>query len=205
MHDPMVVGWDIPAPIPKREKYRDPRPGQPRWTLGRRRRTNPENLGEPVYAWYRPHGWEPKIAGRTFGLMRFATIWHVEPGGHDSGEICKHWVDGKHTNAWRWHIHHWHIQVIPHQRVERWLRARCGECGRRFFWKDSRHGYMGGGAVYHDKCMTLRHVRGQLDDATKVLTFTANDTEKWRVEYRLKNLEKAAAKVQPSDGTKMEP
>jgi hypothetical protein len=195
MHDPLVVAWEIPAPIPRREKYRDARPGQPRWTLGRRRRTNPENLGEPIYGWYRPHGWEPKIAGRAFGLYRLATIWHVEPGGHDSGEVCKHWVDGKRTNAWRWHVRHWKIQVIPYQRVHRWICSRCGECGRRFFWKDSRHGYMSSDTVYHDKCMTLRHVQGQLDDATKVLTFTASDTERWRVESRLKHLEEKA----PSD------
>lgn len=192
MHDPMVVAFEVPAPIPCRKKWRDARSGQPRWTPGRRRRTNEENLGEPVYRWYRPAGWEPKLAGRAFGLRTFATVWHVEPGGHDSGEVCKHWIDGKHSNAWRWHVHHWSIQVIPYRRVRNWLFQRCGECGRRFFWKDSRHGYMSSDTVYHDRCMTLRHVQYQLDDATKVLQGRADNTECWRVGYRLENLDKTA-------------
>lgn len=188
MHDPMVVAWEVPLPLPKRERWKDAKDGQKRWTFGRWRRTNPENLGEPVYPWYRPKAWQPRVFGRAFGMYTFATVWHVEPDGHDSGDICKHWIDGKHSNAWRWHIHHWSIRIHPYLRIKRWLRDRCGECGRRFFWKDSRHGYMGGDTVYHDHCMTLRHVRGQLDDATKVLTGSANWTENWRVERRLAEL-----------------
>jgi hypothetical protein len=60
------------------------------------------------------------------------------------------------------------------------------------FWNDSRHGYMSSDDVYHDKCMTLRHVRGQLDDLTKFVQFEADDNAKFRVEYRLKHLDDQA-------------
>lgn len=51
------------------------------------------------------------------------TVWHREPGGHDSGTICK-W--GGH---WRWHIHHWKIQIQPLQHLRRWALTRCAWCG----------------------------------------------------------------------------
>jgi hypothetical protein len=59
MHDPDVVAFTIPSPIPRRKRYRDAREGDPRWTLGVRRRTNDENLiswrpkGEPSWRWRR--------------------------------------------------------------------------------------------------------------------------------------------------------
>lgn len=93
MHDPMTVAHDVVLPIPTRKRWRDASVHDPRrWTLGRSRRTNPENLGEPTYPWWRPTGWSIRFAGRGFGLYKFATIWHVEPGGRDSGEACRHYV-----------------------------------------------------------------------------------------------------------------
>lgn len=31
----------------------------------------------------------------------------------------------------RWHVHHWHLQIHPLQRLRRWLFSRCRHCGRR--------------------------------------------------------------------------
>lgn len=139
-------------------------------------------------------------------------VWHNEPKGRDSGTICKGM--GSTELSWhnvRWavaHRHHLSYRFWPYLRVKRWIVDRCGECGRRFFWKDGRFGYMNGTAVYHDACMTLRHVRSQLDDATKYLQGTADNTARWRVEYRLRNLDAAhneqpaeAGKVQHNDGS----
>jgi hypothetical protein len=133
MHDPMGVAWEIPSPIPHRVKWREGRNDR-RWGFYRARLTNPENLGQPIYPWWRPRGWHLRIGGREYGLGRLATIWHVEPGGRDSGAVCKHRLDGKVSHRWKWHIHHWHIQVHFAGRLRRFLFERCISCGYRFPW-----------------------------------------------------------------------
>lgn len=174
MHDPMVVAFEIPSPIPRRKDHRDALPGQKRWTFGRRRRTNAENLGEPVYRWWRPRGWEPKIAGRAWGFNALATIWHVEPNGADSGTVCKHhrrWQDddgvwhAKHLRAWKWHVHHWHVQFHFGQRLGRFLRERCGRCKRRFPWGYApiSHSWEGGPAFHHE-CSALIRREHEVDE-----------------------------------------
>lgn len=162
MHDPMVVAHEIHAPIPKRDKWRE-RDGL-RWSLKRRRYTGggPKFVGKPMRHWFRPAAWEPvAIAGRRYSMRTVATVWHVEPNGRDSGSVCRHsvrsddwpsrwrirlnpflkmlpgtdegppWVVNR---AWKWHVHHWHIQVHLQQKVRRFLLERCEECGRRFPW-----------------------------------------------------------------------
>lgn len=135
MHDPLVVAHEIPSPIPHRKRWKDQAGYARRWGFARPRRTNVENLGEPVYPWWRACGWTLYLAGRAFGFGTLATIWHVEPGGRDSGEVCKHWADGKPKRAWKWHVHHWRIRVPWwHHRLHRFLFERCGKCGHRFPW-----------------------------------------------------------------------
>lgn len=140
MHDPMVVAFEVHVPIPKRQRWSDARPGQKRWTLGRWRRSNPENLGEPIYSWWRPKAWRPRVAGRSYGWRLILTVWHVEPKGHDSGTVCPHYVrwrndigdwQSKPLNGWRGHVHHWHLQVPPLQDLRRRLFQRCEWCGGR--------------------------------------------------------------------------
>jgi hypothetical protein len=173
MHDPLVVAFEIPAPIPRHVRYRDPRDGT-RWSIERRRRTNAENLGEPIYRWWRPEGWRVVAAGRALGLCRFVTVWHVEPGGRDMGEVCKHWVDGKHKTAWKWHVWHWHLQIVPLQLLHRRLFERCHLCGRGFparygpishqwdspkpthFWTIDSH-------AYHHECSALVMTRQTIE------------------------------------------
>jgi hypothetical protein len=55
----------------------------------------------------------------------FVTVWHREPGGHDSGTVCR-W-----SGSWRWHVHHWRVQVHPLQQLRRWALTRCEWCGGR--------------------------------------------------------------------------
>lgn len=68
------------------------------------------------------------------------TVWHREPGGHDSGTVCKHHTRYQdETGAWQWwfhhgwrlHIHHWKIQAHPLQHLRRRLLTRCCWCGGR--------------------------------------------------------------------------
>lgn len=122
MHDPKCVVWDIRLPLPRRAKWRDAKNGQPRWTLGRSRRTNAENLGEPTYPWWNVRGYHPVIAGRAYESRHFLTIWHNEPDGRDSGEVCK-------GRSKRWHLRHLSIQWHQQQRLRRWLLTRCEWCG----------------------------------------------------------------------------
>lgn len=68
------------------------------------------------------------------------TVWHVEPGGRDAGEVCKHHtryrdLDGtwkfKARNYWRFHVHHFRLQLHPVQKWRRRLLTRCEWCGGR--------------------------------------------------------------------------
>lgn len=197
MHDPSVVVFDLHLPIPVR-RWRSP--AEPRWTLHRRRRTNQENLGEPVYPWFRPQGYDCILAGRRIGLYQLVTIWHQEPQGRDSGTVCKgmrgsdlNWHNVKWAVRHRRHLHpQWHT----YQRLRSWLFTRCEDCGHRFFWKQARigTGWDAPGCL-HEACSNVRHMRHQLDDAAKALTFTASDTERWRVERWLDHREERAAKA----------
>lgn len=126
MHDPMVVAFQIPSPIPHRVKWREH--GGKRWGFDVSRRTNAENLGELTYRWWRLKGYTLRLAGRAYQLGRIATIWHVEPNEHDAFEVC-----GRDSH-WRWHVHHWRIQVHLEQCVRRFLLERCELCGRRYPW-----------------------------------------------------------------------
>lgn len=187
MHDPMVVAFDIRRPWPslRSEKVKE---GQPRWEVTIYRKHGKSHDGWNPRRWWRPGSWSPFVTvfGRRWYFPSMVTIWHVEPGGHDSGEICKHWVGGKHRNRWRWHVWHWQVQVIPIQRVRHYF-DRCEGCKQRM----RRSTRIGTGwdskGVMHDWCYSLRHVRGQLDDFQKYVRGDADQTQRWRVEYWLQN------------------
>lgn len=171
MHDPDVMVFAIRRPWPKRTKGPHLHRSK-RWHL-------------------RGVFWQ--VAGREFYWPSLIDVWHHEPAGHDSGTLCKGM--GGSDLTWRnikWATRHWrHISVTvrPVRRVRCWLTDHCAECGCRFLWKQGRTGYMSSDDVYHYPCMSLQHVRGQLEDAAKALTFTADQTERWRVEYWLSNRE----------------
>jgi hypothetical protein len=121
MHDPMVVAWDIRRPIPRRATGGGP---PVRWKIS---------------------GSFWTVAGVRLYFPSLITIWHVEPGGHDAGEVCKHYrreqgPDGKwettFLHGWKWPVHHWKIQVGPLQTLRRWALTRCAWCGGRSTKKD---------------------------------------------------------------------
>jgi hypothetical protein len=124
-------------------------------------------------------------------LLDVLDVWHVEPRGHDSGEVCGRYPRpiGKRL-WWAWqHRDHLEFTVKPYRKVRRWLFDRCDGCGRRFLWKDSRHGYMSGDATYHDVCMSLRSVKSVVEDYDAYMVGEADDNARWRVEYRIKHLD----------------
>lgn len=121
MTDPLVVACVIRRPWPQRSAADDAKPGQPRWRIRR-------------------HSAFWTLAGRGFYWPPLITIWHVEPGGRDPGEVCKQgrriqrpdgtW-ESRVLRGWRWHVWHWRIQVHPFQAWRRWLLTRCEWCGGR--------------------------------------------------------------------------
>jgi len=164
MHDPLVVAHEIPSPIPRRKRWEDKARIARRWGFARRRRTNAANLGQPTYRWWRPHGWVLYLAGRAYGLRNAITVWHVEPRGRDTFDVCKR------GSRWKWHVHHWRIQFHYERRLRRFLLERCVLCGRRFPWGyapvshqwDGPRARWRDGVVrraYHHECSALVHTR----------------------------------------------
>jgi hypothetical protein len=118
MHDPLVVACTIRRPWPQLSRGLSPHTGR-RWKIG---------------------GAFWTVAGRPLYWPALITIWHQEPGGHDSGEVCKHYRRrqddaGKwqttFLHTWKWHVHHWKVQIIPLQALRRWALTRCEWCGGR--------------------------------------------------------------------------
>ncbi|GAA4439536.1 hypothetical protein [Phytohabitans houttuyneae] len=122
-------------------------------------------------------------------------IWHDEPGGHDATVVCGH-PPQRILRRLAWalrHVRHLHFRWWRYLNVKRWIVDRCEGCGQRFRWKEARHSYQSSErAVWHDPCMSLRHVRGQLDDLTGYVLATADSNARWRATYRLEQLENAA-------------
>lgn len=168
MHDPMVVAHTIVRPWPN---------------LQTGFRPDPERRWAARYSWAKWYDLRPSsfkrfwtIAGRTVYWPGLITIWHVEPNGHDSGEVCKHfdrWQDAdgkwqsKANRAWKWHVHHWRIQVHPLQHLRRALLTRCEWCHGRSRkgdvvnlsgqWdRDGGSWWKGERGLYHHDCYSIR-------------------------------------------------
>lgn len=121
-------------------------------------------------------------------------IWHREPGGRDAFEVCGHAPNrGVRRLAWMVrHARHVRLRWQRYLKVKRWIVDRCEDCGHRFRYREARYSYQSTDRVWHDPCMSLRHVRGQLDDLTGLVLATADSNARWRANHRLEQLEKAA-------------
>ncbi len=75
----------------------------------------------------------PQRTARGWYWPTLITIWHREPGGHDAGTICPHYdkPTARRLNGWRFHIHHWRLQIRPLQKLRRRLLTRCAWCNGR--------------------------------------------------------------------------
>lgn len=96
-------------------------------------------------------------------------IWHVEPGGRDSGSVCKHWQDGKVRQRWKWHVWHWRIQVRPIQKLRRLLFERCAECGRGYPYGYAPIGTWGGDKTWHHECSSMGRYRSLVEEDERVI------------------------------------
>jgi hypothetical protein len=117
VHDPLVVAFEIRRPWPKRDSWKT--------ELAKRNGTRWQLRG-PYFV----------VAGHGLYWPCMVTVWHREPGGHDSLTVCGRRTqrpDGTwhQPRTWRFHVHHWRVQVIPFQKARRRLLTRCAECGGR--------------------------------------------------------------------------
>lgn len=132
---------------------------------------------------------DPSFLALDMRMIRL-DVWHDEPGGADAFTVCGR-PPQRGIARLRWtvqHAPHLHYRFWPYLKVRRWIRDRCEGCGRRFLWKDSRHSYQSTDKVWHGPCMSLRHVRGQLDDLTAHVLGSADWDTSWRAKYRLEGL-----------------
>lgn len=155
MHDPLVVAFEIRRPWPRREKHPLTR-HTGRWEI---------------------QGAFWTLAGLHLYWPSLITVWHVEPRGHDSGTVCPHFRRYRDEDAewqtkvlhgWRWHVHHWRIQVHPLQELRRRLLTRCAWCGGRSTkanpvnvshqWNGPRgKWWQGAPGLYHHGCSSIEY------------------------------------------------
>lgn len=182
MHDPKVVVFDIHLPVPRRAWKVSS--AQARWEFKRIRFTDKPDVA--VYPWFRPCAYQLHLAGRVIRLREFATIWHNEPGGHDSGHVCGRLPSGSSLTwknvRWAWkHRAHLSVQL---QWWQAWCRRRyqrCEHCSGRSTktnpvnhshswadrsgkWNESKPG------LYHSSCSSVVSLRHQLDHTQHELT-----------------------------------
>lgn len=143
MHDPLVVAFEIPRPWPKRFKH------LPDGARGGRR-------------WYFPP---------------IVTVWHREPNGQDAGTVCRHYrrgvcEDWVVLNGWRFHIHHWKVQIPAFQLARRRLLTRCAWCGGRSrsgdsvnvsqSWDGQRsRWWQGEPGLFHSDCSSVKRAHAE--------------------------------------------
>lgn len=180
MHDPLVVAHTIRKPWPKVSKRRHHKDGRLRIR----------------YSWRKWYDIRPSVFTVFWYIGPFElywssliTIWHREPGGHDSGDVCKHstrWQEpdgtwrSKRRNAWKWHIHHWKIQVPPLQAIRRRLLTRCEWCGGKGRKRDivnhshswdraPGHWWQGERGLFHQDCSGIHTAHETCTCAVPVL------------------------------------
>ncbi|MBT2426136.1 hypothetical protein J7F02_10715 [Streptomyces sp. ISL-112] len=113
MHDPLTVAFEIRRPWPRVDAYstRQAARNSVRWQMRRHHPT--------------------VIAGRAIRWPSLITVWHRDPSGYDS-TTCPIYPG----RSWRFHVHHWRVQVHPLQHWRRLLLTRCTWCGGRSIKSD---------------------------------------------------------------------
>lgn len=155
MHDPLVVAFEIRRPWPQRSTFSPVsraeqdtvrwriRMHHEHWTDGPDSCECPSGDHNP-FPWWKPKSYQAfwRLAGRDYYWPPVVTVWHREPGGHDSLSICGGWYDDRNgkrrfRTSWKWHVHHYKLQFPPLQDARRHLLTRCEVCGGK-----SRRGHM---------------------------------------------------------------
>lgn len=155
MHDPLTVAFEIRRPWPRSDTWKTKAAAD----QGIRWETN---------------GAFWVLAGRGVYWPSLITVWHRDPSGYD--DVTCGALRGK---AWRFHIHHWRIQVAPLQHLRRRLLTRCEVCGGHSVkghpvnvstqWDGpSGHWWQGEPGLTHSDCYRVpkTHYRAMADAAS---------------------------------------
>lgn len=179
MHDPDFLAFELRVPVPLRDRWASTRARehgpQPIVVRG----TGPQNRGQRVYPWWQLQGYRPRIGSTVFRFPVLIEAWHHEPGGADSGTVCRGRREGL-----RWlisHRSHLSWRFVPYRRVRTML-ERCHDCRRRF-WRRARFGLgWDSPTTVCNECHRIRHLRGLVSDLAKYVRRENTATEGWRVE-----------------------
>lgn len=142
MHDPLTVAFQIRRPWPRTDAWKTRYAAKQgvRWQF---------------------RGAFTVFAGRGLYWPGMITVWHRDPSGYDS-TTCP--IGGR---AWRFHAHHWRIQILPFQHLRRRTLTRCAWCGGRSIkgdqvnvshaW-DSPHArwWQGEPGLFHRDCSAIK-------------------------------------------------
>ncbi|WP_030344748.1 hypothetical protein [Streptomyces sp. NRRL S-1022] len=144
MHDPLTVAFEIRRPWPQTADWRTEQAAR-------------ENIR------WRISGSFWVLAGRGLYFPGLITIWHRDPSGYDDTTCRK--------KRWRFHLHHWRLQVHPVQQWRRRLLTRCAWCGERsrkgdpvnhsHQWDGPRaRWWQGERGLFHSDCSVLERAHG---------------------------------------------
>lgn len=146
MHDPLTVAFEIRRPWPKSNKWKT------------------EHSARTETRWqFNGAFWV--IAGHGLYFPGLITVWHRDPSGYDD-TTCR----GSRWRMWRFHVHHWRLQIHPLQQLRRRLFTRCEVCGGRSTktsrvnfsqqWDRPRgHWWQGEAGLAHMECRGVRIAR----------------------------------------------
>jgi hypothetical protein len=185
MHDPMVVAHEIIRPWPQVSKMSatGSRGDGVRWKIRHNHECGSWCADDPPhpsgkFPWWKIGSYSRfwRVAGREFYWPALITVWHVEPRGQDALSVCQRRYQDKNgkwrfSRGWRWHVHHWHIQVPPLQHLRRSLLTCCEWCGGRSRKGDpvnvshqwnppNSHWWEGEPGLFHSDCSSVAHVHG---------------------------------------------
>lgn len=107
MQDPLTVAFEVRCPLPRFDTWKT-------------------KVAAAQGVRWQFRGAFTVFAGRGLYWPPFITVWHRDPSGFDDKTCPTH-----PGNAWRFHVHHWKLQVHPLQQLRRRLLTRCEVCGGR--------------------------------------------------------------------------
>ncbi|MBP2583035.1 hypothetical protein J3A78_003513 [Streptomyces sp. PvR006] len=143
MHDPLTVAFEIRRPWPQPSPLPSTSDASARWRIRLHHDCGTWCADEPPHRegarpWWKPSSYSPfwRLNGRDYYWPSWVTVWHREPKGHDGLSVCGRRVqrrDGtwRFARSWRWHVHHYKIQLCFYQNLRRRLLTRCSWCGGR--------------------------------------------------------------------------
>lgn len=108
MQDPLTVAFEVPRPWPQIDAY------------------GTRQAARKKIRWQRRRYHDTVIAGRAIRWPNLITVWHRDPSSYDD-KTCPTYPG----NAWRFHVHHWRLQIHPFQHWRRRLLTCCAWCHGR--------------------------------------------------------------------------